>query len=93
MATQSAGSANQAGCAASDPVSTSMLVPTALYCNARYGTPAVSAMTATRAPSAGLLPNRDDRRSPIEVMLCARATETRRTRNGVPNRKTSAGPR
>ncbi len=35
IATPNAGSANHAGCDAPDPVSTSMLVPTALYCSDR----------------------------------------------------------
>ncbi len=93
MATPNAGSAYQAGCAALEPVSTSMLVPTALYCSDRYGTAAVSAMMATSPASAGLLPKREETKSPIEVMLCARATDTSRARNGKPSRNTSAGPR
>ena len=45
------------------------------------------------AATAGLLPKRDETKSPIDVMLWARATETSRSRNGVAARNTSAGPR
>ena len=92
-AAHSAVSANQAGCRPVEAVSTSMLVPTALYCSARYGTAAVSAMMATSAASAGLLPNRAEMKSAIDVVLFARATATRRCSMGVPNTSTSAGPR
>ena len=73
-ATQSAVSAYHAGFAPIEPVSTSMLVPTALYCSARYGTPAVRAITATSAARVGLLPKRDEIRSAIDVMLWARTS-------------------
>ncbi len=92
-ATHRAVSAYHAGFAPSAPVSTSMLVPTALYWSARYGTPAVSAITATSAASVGLLPKRDEIRSAIEVMLWARTIATSRCRNGMPNSSISAGPR
>ena len=92
-ATHSAVSANQAGCRTAEPVSTSMLVPTALYCSARYGIAAVSAITATSAASAGLLPNRAEIKSAIDVVLRERATATSRCRNGVASRNTRAGPR
>ncbi len=92
-ATHSAVSAYHAGFAPIEPVSTSMLVPTALYCSARYGTPAVRAITATSAARVGLLPKRDEIRSAIDVMLWARTIATSRCRNGIPKSSTSAGPR
>ena len=70
-----------------------MLVPTALYCSARYGTAAVRAMIATSAARAGLLPNRAEMKSAIEVVLCARAIATSRCRKGVAKTNTSTGPR
>ena len=74
-------------------VSTPMLADTPLYCSARYGIAAVSAITVTRAASERLRPKRDDSRSEIDVMLRARATVISRSMNGSANRKTSAGPR
>ncbi len=75
------------------PVSTCRLIATALYCNARYGTMPISAITATSAARRRERPNREEMKSAMDTTFWLRAISARRSMMRQPNTHSSSGPR